>query len=124
LKLEKLLSGFERVIVSIQANEFPMSFPAKFEIKEGKVRVEKPGWLDVKIPAKACMLFHRHNEFVKKIRSVTLYGLLMQMGDILEFEPSKCYRFKQGGLNTLRFIISGKKRARKFLKKLAQSSKS
>lgn len=124
MKLEKLIKGFERVIVSIQANEFPISFPAKFEVREGKLMVEKPGWLDVKIPARACMLFHRHNEFVKKIRSVTLYGILRQRGDILEFEPIKCYTFKQGGLNTLRFIISGKKRARKFFKKLAQSSKS
>jgi len=116
MKILNLLKGFERVIVSIQADEFPISFPSKFEVREGKLMVEKPGWLDVKIPARACMLFHRHNEFVKKIRSVTLYGILRQRGDILEFELRKCYSFKQGGLNTLRFIISGKKRARKFLK--------
>ncbi|MEM0214747.1 MAG: hypothetical protein QXP46_04835 [Archaeoglobaceae archaeon] len=119
MKLEKLLKGFERAIVSFSANGYPISFPStKFRILEKRIVLPKPKGLQFDIKTKkACLLFHSHNEFVKNIRSITLYGTLTQKGEILEFEPKKCYKFKQGGiLNTLRFILRGKRRVKKFLK--------
>ncbi len=118
MKLAKLLKGFERAVVSVCTNEFPLSFPSgHFAIQGERILFKKPKWLQLEGSQKSCVLLHRHNEYVKKIRSVTLLGEITQKGDILEFEPKKCYKFKQGGLNTLKFIISGKKRVKKFLKK-------
>jgi len=120
LKLEKLLKGFERAVVSFRENEFPLSYPTThFKIQGKKIVFKKPKWVQLEGHRKACVLFHTHNEYVKKIRSVTLYGDAIQKGNFLEFEPKKCYKFKQGGLNTLKFIISGKMRIRKFLKRKA-----
>lgn len=117
MKLEKLLNGFERAIVSFSLNDYPLSFPTtQFRVVGDRIMIRKPKWLHFEIPGKACMLFHTHNEFVKKIRSVTLYGVLEQKGEFLEFELKKCHKFRQGGLNTLKFIISGKIRTKRFLK--------
>lgn len=117
MKLEKLLNGFERAIISFSLNDYPLSFPTnQFRVIGDRIIIKKPKWLPFEIFGKACVLFHKHNEFVKKIRSVTLYGNLEQKGDFLEFEPKRCYKFKQGGLNTLKFIISGKRRTKRFLK--------
>lgn|GEM_PF-2470776 len=118
MKLEKLLKGFERAVVSFYENEFPLSFPTThFTIQGNKMVFKKPKWVQLRGNQKACVLLHTHNEYVKKIRSVTLYGYAVQKDDFLEFEPKKCYKFKQGGLNTLKFIISGKRRMREFLKR-------
>lgn len=117
MKLEKLLKGFERAIVSLCENSYPVSFPTQFRIEGDKILIRKPEWLNLFSSRKACLLFHTHNEFVKKIRSVTLFGELTQKGNFLEFEPKDCYRFKQGGLSTLMFIIKGKRRFKKCLKR-------
>ena len=117
MKLENLLKGFERAIVSFPGKEYPLSFPTtQFRVHESKIVISKPKWVLLEGSQKSCILFHTHNEFVKNIRSVTLYGNVTQKGDFLEFEPTDCYKFKQGGLNTLKFIISGKRRVKRFLK--------
>lgn len=125
MKLERILKGFERTIVAFSANGYPISFPSnQFKILENKIIIPKPKGLEFDISSKrACLLFHTHNEFVKNIRSVTLYGTITQKAEILEFEPKRCYKFKQGGIfNTLRFILMGKKRVKKFLKSNRKTS--
>lgn len=125
MRLNKLLKGFERTVVSFSTDEYPISFPStQFRVFKDKIILPKPKGLhfDFKMK-KACLLFHTHNEFVKKIRFVTLYGVLSQTGDFLEFEPKRFYKFKQGGfLNTLRFIIYGKRRFKKYLRERRKSN--
>ncbi|MCS7144244.1 MAG: hypothetical protein NZ879_04410 [Archaeoglobaceae archaeon] len=124
MRLKKLLREFERTVVSFSADDYPISFPSThFKILKNKIILPKPKGLYFDINKKrACMLFHTHNEFVKKIRSVTLYGILTQGGNFLEFEPKKCYKFKQGGFSTIRFIICGKRRVRKYLREHKKKS--
>ncbi|MCX8172825.1 MAG: hypothetical protein N3D09_04350, partial [Archaeoglobaceae archaeon] len=93
MKLDRLVEGFERVVVSFLENEYPFSFHSnEFKVVEDKVMVRKPKGISFNfVKRRACLLFHTHNEFVKEIRSLTLYGEMIQKEDLLEFHPESFY---------------------------------
>ncbi|MFN3383839.1 MAG: hypothetical protein ACK401_02970 [Archaeoglobaceae archaeon] len=73
MELEKLLKGFERAIVSLSTQEYPISFPSsQFKVEKNKIVFPKPRGLQIDITA--------------------------EKGESLEFEPKRFYEFKQGGI--------------------------
>lgn len=122
MSLNELIQGYERAVVSLQGkNGYPVSFSVEdFKIKDDKILAHNPRGLhlDVDVGHKGCILFHAHNKYIKGLRSVSFYGFFTKVdAEYLEFKPHSHYGFKQGGLlNTLRFVLNGKRRAKKYLR--------
>ncbi|MEM3614701.1 MAG: hypothetical protein QW158_08280 [Nitrososphaerales archaeon] len=126
MNLRKLTQGYNNAVVSLQGKQgYPISFPIEdFKIQNDKIIVHNPKslCLDVKVDQKGFILFHTHNKFIKGIKSVSFQGSFTKVcEEYLEFTPHKHYSFKQGGLlNTLKFIINGKRRTKKYLQEKAK----
>lgn len=126
MNLDDLIQGYNKAVISLEGKDgYPISFPTKaFKIQDRKIIVDNPRSLSLEVKAeqKGCVLFHTHNKFIKGIRSVSFQGTFTKVSeDYLEFNPYSHYSFQQGGLlNTIRFIVNGKRRTKKYLREKAQ----
>ena len=117
-----IYSGGEAVL-AFMGETYPIGFPVKYKRingTNGKFLIEKPK--AIKVGDNACLLIHSHNEYVKNISLSRFKGKAIDLGEKLEFTPVAEFSFRQGGiLNSLRFILDGKRRAKKFLKEYRRS---
>ncbi len=122
MNLNKLIQGFSRGIISILTEDgYPISFPiTNFRVEINKIIADFFRALPPKVMRgqPACILFHFHNEFVRKISSIRLDGEISGVdAGSFEFTPYNYYAFKQGGFfNTIRFIWDGKRHAKQYFK--------
>ncbi|MBO8183107.1 MAG: hypothetical protein H0Z28_10005 [Archaeoglobus sp.] len=103
-------------IFAFMGKKYPVAIPVRLKMHNGKFLIKAA--LELKDGQKACLLIHSHNKYVKEI-SLTRYKGQISISDArgIEFIPISKFSFKQGGiLNSIKFILEGKRRAKKFLK--------
>ncbi|RLI77201.1 hypothetical protein DRP07_12390 [Archaeoglobales archaeon] len=119
-------------VFAFMGEKYPIGIPVKLRKSNRKFLIENPT-LNLKEGQKACLLIHSHNKYVKEITLTRYKGRISRIsktsrisristreGEIgeIEFIPTSKFSFKQGGiLNSIRFILDGKRRAKKFLER-------
>ena len=130
MDLNKLTQGYDMGVVSfLGEDDYPISFPFKnFRTDSEKLLIiDRPKGLRLNVNEgqEASILFHMFKESVEGketfegLKSVRFQGKFTKVNyDHLELTPQSCYAWSRGGsLNTLRFILDGKRRTKKYLRR-------
>lgn len=122
--LSRKVEGFRTGVLSfVDDDGFPISLPVsasnvdrdRLELKTQLSSMKWPG-----NTRKACLLFHSYDDGLENLRQLLLRGRGILAEERFFFDAKSVFEFQRKGgfLAALRFIIEGKKNARRYLKRL------